>query len=50
MIWPTAAVTVGCGIAKIPIDRWWKFYLPGFGLTFIAQLIFIALAVAIGYN
>lgn len=49
MIWPTS-VAIGCGIAKIPLDRWWKFYLPGFGLTFLAQMALIAIAVAIGYN
>lgn len=49
MVWPTM-VAIGCGIAKVPLDRWWKFYLPGFGLTFLCQMLLIALAVAIGYN
>jgi len=49
MIWPTM-VAIGCGIAKVPLDRWWKFYLPCFGITFAAQMILIAIAVAIGYN
>ena len=49
MIWPTS-VAISCGIAKVPLDRWWRFYLPGFALTFIAQMILIAVAVAIGYK
>lgn len=49
MIWPTS-VAIGCGIARVPLDRWWKFYLPGFGITFLCQMILIALAVAIGYK
>jgi len=49
MIWPTG-VAVSCGIAKIPLDRWWRFYVPGFILTFLTQSILIAIAVAIGYQ
>lgn len=50
LVWPTCGVAVACGIAKVPLDRWWRFYLPGFALTFAAQGALIALAVAIGYN
>lgn len=49
MVWPTM-VAIGCGIAKVPLDRWWKFYLPGFAITFLFQMALIALAVAIGYK
>lgn len=50
LIWPTCGIAVACGIAKVPLDRWWRFYLPGFALTFAAQIALIALAVAVGYN
>lgn len=50
MIWPTASITITAGIAKIPLDRWWRFYLPCFALTFFAQAVLIAVAVAIGYK
>jgi uncharacterized ion transporter superfamily protein YfcC len=49
MIWPTM-VAVSCGIAKVPLDKWWRFYIPGFALTFLGQAVLIALAVAIGYQ
>ena len=28
MLWPTCSVATMCGIGKIPLDRWYKFFLP----------------------
>ena len=50
ILWPTTNLPVMCGLAKIPIDRWWKFFVPFFGILFAVQMIFIFVAVAIGYN
>lgn len=47
-LWPTCGIMVSCGLAGVPIDRWWKFFLPLFGLMFIAASILLAIAVAIG--
>jgi uncharacterized ion transporter superfamily protein YfcC len=47
VFWPTTLLPVICSIAKIPLDRWWKFFTPFFFLIFIVQMIFIAVAVAI---
>lgn len=47
-LWPTCGIMVSCGLAGVPIDRWWKFFLPLFGLMFIAVSILLAIAVAIG--
>lgn len=47
VFWPTTLLPVICSIAKIPLDRWWKFFTPFFFLIFIVQMIFIAAAVAI---
>ena len=38
-----------CGIGKIPLDRWYKFFLPVYGVCFLVQVILIIIAVAIGY-
>jgi uncharacterized ion transporter superfamily protein YfcC len=49
LFWPTAVATE-CGIAGIPIDRWYKFMGPLFVLMLILEFIFIGVAVAIGYG
>ena len=50
ILWPTTLLPVICGLAKVPIDRWWKYFIPFFGLLFAVQMVFIFVAVAIGYN
>ena len=50
ILWPTALCPVICGLAKVPIERWWKYFVPFFGILFIVQMIFIFVAVSIGYN
>ena len=47
-LWPTCGIMVYCGLAGVPIDRWWKFFLPLFGLMFVAVSVLLAIAVAIG--
>ena len=47
-LWPTCGIMVSCGLAGIPIDRWWKFFAPLFGLLFIASSILLFVATAIG--
>ena len=49
MLWPTCSVATMCGIGKIPLDRWYKFFIPVFGVCFIVQVILIVIAVAMGY-
>ena len=39
-----------CGIAKIPMGKWYKFFLPIFGIMFLLQSFFVILAVFIGYH
>jgi len=48
MLWPTTGVVVMCAIGKIPLDRWWRFFVPLFGIMLVLQLICIFIAVAIG--
>jgi uncharacterized ion transporter superfamily protein YfcC len=47
MLWPTAGIAVISGIAKVPLDRWWRFYLPLFGMLLLIQLALIGLAFGI---
>lgn len=49
MLWPTASCAIAMGIAKIPLGKWYKFFLPIFGLLFVLQSFFIILATIIGY-
>lgn len=49
MLWPTATCVVAMGIAKIPLGKWYKFFLPIFGVLFLLQSFFLVLAVFIGY-
>lgn len=48
ILWPTTALPVICSIAKVPIEKWWKYFVPFFGWLILAQAIFIAIAVVIG--
>lgn len=50
ILWPTTVLPIICGLAKVPIERWWKYFVPFFGLLFAVQMVFIFVAVAIGYN
>ena len=50
LLWPTGACAIMCGIAKIPMGKWYKFFLPIFGIMFLLQSFFVILAVFIGYH
>jgi len=50
LLWPTAACSIMCGIAKVPLGKWYKFFLPIFGVMFILQSIFVIAATIFGYG
>ena len=50
MLWPTSGIVIACGIAKIPMGKWYKFFLKLFGVIFILQCIFIIIAVLTNYG
>lgn len=50
LIWPTAACVVMCGIAKIPLGKWYRFFLPIFAVMFLLQSIFVIAATIFGYG
>lgn len=49
LFWPTAVATE-CGIMGIPIDRWYRFIAPLFGIWFAMQVAFMLISVMIGYH
>lgn len=49
LLWPTANIAIGCGIAGVPLNKWWKFFLPLFGIFFAIQVVFVVGAVFIGF-
>lgn len=50
LLWPTAGIVVMCGIAKIPIEKWWKFYVPLFLLLMLLQFVAVIIGVAINWQ
>lgn len=44
MFWPTACA-LECGLMNIPINKWYKFMAPLFGIMMILQVIFISISV-----
>ena len=50
LLWPTGACAILCGIAKIPMGKWYKFFLPCFAIIFVVQSAFMIIATAIGYG
>lgn len=46
LFWPTA-VAVECGIAGVPLDKWYKFMTPLFGMMVVLEIIFMIIAVAV---
>ncbi len=48
MFWPTSCA-LGCGLMGVPINKWYKFVTPLFGLVLVLEFVFMTIAVAIGY-
>ena len=48
MFWPTNC-SLECGLMGIPLERWYKFITPLFGILFIMEFVFMTAAVMIGY-
>lgn len=45
ILWPTTLLPVICGIARVPIEKWWKYFVPFFLMLLPVQMIFMAVAV-----
>ena len=48
MFWPTGLFMIA-GLMNIPAEKWFKFVAPLFGVLFVFELIFICVAVGIGF-
>ncbi|MEG1896329.1 MAG: TIGR00366 family protein, partial [Oscillospiraceae bacterium] len=46
MFWPTACA-LECGLMNIPINKWYKFMAPLFGIMLILQVVFTMLSVVV---
>lgn len=50
LFWPTCGIVVMASIARIPLNKWYRFFLPLFGIMLVLQAAFIAIAMAINYG
>lgn len=50
LLWPTSFVLIACAAAKIPVSKYYKWFLPLFGISLVIQIIFIFIAISIGYG
>ncbi|WP_445492015.1 YfcC family protein [Niallia sp. 03133] len=50
LLYPTAHIGIMLGIAKIPFGRWFKFFMPLFGILLVIQMIFVLIAVLTNYG
>ncbi len=50
LLWPTGFILIGCILARVPLSRYFKWFLPLFGILFVAQVLFLWGAIAIGYG
>ena len=50
ILWPTTNLPVMCSLAKVPIEKWWKYFIPFFLLLYLVQMVFIFVAVMINYS
>lgn len=48
IFWPTS-VFMMCGIMRFPINKWYKFVTPLFGMIFVAEIVLLIIAMLIGY-
>lgn len=50
LFWPTCGIAVMASIARVPLGKWYRFFLPLFGIMLVLEVIFIAIAMAINYG
>ncbi|MGL5440190.1 MAG: YfcC family protein [Filifactoraceae bacterium] len=50
ILWPTCFAPIICGLAGVKIEKWWKFFVPLFGLLFLSQMILIFIAINMGWS
>lgn len=48
MFWPTSCALY-CGLMGMPLNKWYRFITPFFGICFVLEIVFMTIAVMIGY-
>lgn len=49
LLWPTSFMVIACAMAKIPLNKYYKWLLPFMGMCFVLQCLFVCGAIAMGY-
>ena len=50
LFWPNGCIAIMASIAKVPLGKWYKFFLPLFGIMFILESALLLIAMFIGYG
>lgn len=50
LLWPTSFMVVACAMAKIPLNKYYRWLLPFIGVLFVVQCLFIVGAIAMNYQ
>ncbi|SMG28708.1 YfcC family protein [Dethiosulfovibrio salsuginis] len=50
LLWPTGFILIGCILAKVPLNRYFRWFLPLFAMLLVAQIAFLWGAILIGYG
>jgi len=50
LIWPTSFVLIACAAAHIPLNRYYRWFLPLYFISMIFQVLFIFIAIFINYG
>lgn len=50
LLWPTGMILIFCSLAKVPVNKYYKFFLPLFWILLAAQVVFVFTAILIGYG
>lgn len=48
LLWPTSGIVVTCALAKIPLERWLKFFMPFFVILVVSAVGILSLAMYLG--
>lgn len=50
LLWPTSFMVVACAMAKIPLNKYYKWIVPFLGVCFLLQVAFVFGAIALNYG
>lgn len=50
LLWPTSFMVIACSMAKIPLNKYYRWILPFLGICFVTQCLFVFGAIAMNYG